>query len=90
MSVCIYSPESAKSWVMKYIMTIIITSETIFWSLFIGFQYLSSFGVGTVMFDLSNEHAKMSMIMIIWAYITHSGYYVSVDSVFFNPIFKYG
>lgn len=77
------------SWPVKYLSTIVITSETVFWSLFVGFQYLSTAGLGIIFFDLSNEHAKMSILLIVWAYVSHSGFYVSIDNKFFKVLFTY-
>ena len=35
--ICLYEPDSAISWAMRYVMMIMITSDTVFWALFVGF-----------------------------------------------------
>ena len=69
-------------------MMALITCETIFWALFCGFQYLSIFGLGILVFDLDRPNGKLTILLILSAYIFHSGYYVTIDSSFFAPMLK--
>jgi hypothetical protein len=67
---------------------ILVTCETVYWSLLCGFGYLAVVGLGTTMFDISNDQAKDSILIIVFCYVFHSGYYVALDNNFFNHSLK--
>ena len=73
----------------RYLMMVQITCETVFWSIFYAFQFLTISGFGITRFYAGQEEAKITSILIAVAYISCSGYYVTIDSRIINFIIKY-
>jgi len=86
---CLFYPELGFSWANRYVMMIFVTTETIFWACFCGFQYIVALGVGTTTFEFGHLEAKRTLYLIVGAYILHSGYFVALDNSFFNPVIKH-
>jgi hypothetical protein len=78
MSYC-YKPTKLNSTFLRYLMMTQITCETIFWPLFYAFQYLTISGFGTIKFSVGSQETKTISLLICAAYITTSGYFVTVD-----------
>ena len=74
---------------LRYTMMLQITLETIFWSIFYAFQYLTISGYGLINFQLTRPVAKSCTVLITLSYILNSGYYVTIDMLWINRVFKY-
>lgn len=70
-------------------MMIQITSDTLFWSIFYSLQFLSISGFGIVRFGVTREHAKLATMFVGMAYVTNSGFNVTIDNPSLNVLFKY-
>jgi DNA-binding sugar fermentation-stimulating protein len=88
LSLCYQNCQISSTYI-RYLMMVQITCETIFWSIFYAFQYLTISGFGITRFFVGNEEAKVTTMLIVTAYISCSGYYVTIDSPVINLIIKY-
>lgn len=68
--------------ILKYNTMLIITSETIFWTVLQTFLHLSVLGLGYIRYTMTKLDIKVTAFILFVSYLDCSAYYVTID----NPI----